>query len=66
MDVEALLAIEEIEIALITPTFDRVDYENDWIIDSGCLSQMTSGITTSKSQSWNCFISGSFMPQRST
>ncbi|KAK2986903.1 hypothetical protein RJ640_024962 [Escallonia rubra] len=39
-DAEALFAAEE-ELALTTTTFEQIDYENDWIIDSGCSNHMT-------------------------
>ena len=35
-DVEALFATEEEELALTVIISERIDYENDWIIDSGC------------------------------
>lgn len=40
-DVEALLAGEEGEIALTTTISKQIDYENDWIVDSGCSNHMT-------------------------
>ena len=40
-DVEALIITDEEEIDLITTTSDRIDCENDWIIDSGGLNHMT-------------------------
>ena len=35
-DVEALIAIDEEETTLTITSSDRIDYENDWIVDSGC------------------------------
>jgi hypothetical protein len=40
-DAEALCAIEENELALMTMMGERINYENDWIIDSGCSNHMT-------------------------
>ncbi|KAK2978138.1 hypothetical protein RJ640_029132 [Escallonia rubra] len=39
-DTEALFAAEE-ELALTATTFEQIDYENDWIVDSGCSNHMT-------------------------
>ncbi|KAK3014222.1 hypothetical protein RJ639_008967 [Escallonia herrerae] len=39
-DAEALFAAEE-ELALTASTFEQIDYENDWIVDSGCSNHMT-------------------------
>ncbi|KAE8657119.1 hypothetical protein F3Y22_tig00116996pilonHSYRG00002 [Hibiscus syriacus] len=39
-DTEALFAMEEEELALTVTTPERIDYKNDWIIDSGCLNHM--------------------------
>ncbi|KAK2973896.1 hypothetical protein RJ640_025605 [Escallonia rubra] len=39
-DAEALFAAEE-ELALTVTTFDQIDYENDWIVESGCSNHMT-------------------------
>ncbi|KAL5769820.1 hypothetical protein ACOSP7_013974 [Xanthoceras sorbifolium] len=39
-DADALLAMEE-ELALTATTPERIDYENDWIVDSGCSNHMT-------------------------
>ncbi|KAE8673428.1 putative disease resistance protein [Hibiscus syriacus] len=40
-DVEALFATEEEELALTVTTPERIDYKNDWIVDSGCSNHMT-------------------------
>ncbi|KAE8692395.1 putative disease resistance protein [Hibiscus syriacus] len=40
-DTEALFAIEEEELGLTITTPERIDYENDWIVDSGCSNHMT-------------------------
>lgn len=40
-DAEALFATEEEELALTVTTPERIDYQNDWIIDSGCSNHMT-------------------------
>ncbi|KAJ0098856.1 hypothetical protein Patl1_21563 [Pistacia atlantica] len=39
-DAEALFAMEEEELALTTTIPGRIDYENDWIVDSGCSNHM--------------------------
>ncbi|KAE8671632.1 hypothetical protein F3Y22_tig00111941pilonHSYRG00018 [Hibiscus syriacus] len=41
LDAEALFATEEEELALTVTTPERIDYKNDWIIDSGCSNHMT-------------------------
>ncbi|KAH9650151.1 hypothetical protein KPL70_026252 [Citrus sinensis] len=40
-DAEALLAMEEEELALTITTPEKINYENDWIVDSGCSNHMT-------------------------
>ncbi|KAE8720906.1 tir-nbs resistance protein [Hibiscus syriacus] len=40
-DTEALFAKEEEELALTVTTPERIDYKNDWIVDSGCSNHMT-------------------------
>ncbi|KAJ9565416.1 hypothetical protein OSB04_001382 [Centaurea solstitialis] len=40
-DVEALCVVEENELALTTTMRRHIDYENDWIVDSGCSNHMT-------------------------
>ena len=40
-DAEALFATVEEELALTTTTFNQIDYEHDWIVDSGCSNHMT-------------------------
>ncbi|KAA8547802.1 hypothetical protein F0562_004231 [Nyssa sinensis] len=40
-DAEALFAIEEEESACTATTSEQIDYEKDWIIDSGCSNHMT-------------------------
>nr|KAJ0218457.1 hypothetical protein LSAT_V11C300142320 [Lactuca sativa] len=40
-DVEVLCAIKENELALMEMMGERINYENDWIIDSGCSNHMT-------------------------
>ncbi|KAL4352591.1 hypothetical protein GQ457_06G020380 [Hibiscus cannabinus] len=40
-DAEAFFAVEEEELALTTTMSDKIDYENDWIVDSGCSNHMT-------------------------
>ncbi|KAE8688597.1 hypothetical protein F3Y22_tig00110963pilonHSYRG00163 [Hibiscus syriacus] len=39
-DAEALFATEEEELALTVTTPERIDYKNDWIVDSGCSNHM--------------------------
>ncbi|KAE8723067.1 PLAC8 family protein [Hibiscus syriacus] len=39
--VETLFATEEEELALTVTTPERIDYKNDWIVDSGCSNHMT-------------------------
>ncbi|KAE8670896.1 Detected protein of unknown function [Hibiscus syriacus] len=40
-DAEALFAMKEEELALTVRTPKRIDYENDWIVDSSCSNHMT-------------------------
>ncbi|PHT69557.1 hypothetical protein T459_24661 [Capsicum annuum] len=40
-DVEASFAAEEEELALKATTSSKIDYENDWIVDSDCSNHMT-------------------------
>jgi len=40
-DVEALFVVEEEELAFKATTSKQVDYEKDWIVDSGCSNHMT-------------------------
>ena len=40
-DAEVLCPIEEDEVALMVMMGDHIDYEDDWIIDSGCSNNMT-------------------------
>ncbi|KAE8698166.1 tir-nbs resistance protein [Hibiscus syriacus] len=40
-DAEALFATEEEELALTVTSPERIDYKNDWIVDSGCSNHMT-------------------------
>ncbi|KAK2977435.1 hypothetical protein RJ640_028596 [Escallonia rubra] len=40
-DAEALFAADEEELAHTATTFEQIDYENDWIVDSGCSNHMT-------------------------
>ncbi|KAE8663053.1 hypothetical protein F3Y22_tig00113123pilonHSYRG00166 [Hibiscus syriacus] len=40
-DAEALFSTEEEELALTVTTPERIDYKNDWIVDSGCSNHMT-------------------------
>ncbi|KAI3500109.1 hypothetical protein L1887_35925 [Cichorium endivia] len=40
-DAEALYAMEENELALMAMMREHIDYEKDWIIDSGCSNHMT-------------------------
>ncbi|KAE8669113.1 Detected protein of unknown function [Hibiscus syriacus] len=40
-DAEALFAMEEEELALTVTTLERINYENYWTVDSGCLNHMT-------------------------
>ncbi|KAF3639920.1 tir-nbs resistance protein [Capsicum annuum] len=40
-DAEAFFAAEEDELALTVTIFSKIDYENDWIVDSGCSNRMT-------------------------
>ncbi|KAL4291528.1 hypothetical protein GQ457_14G003790 [Hibiscus cannabinus] len=40
-DAEVFFAVEEEELALTTTMLNKIDYENDWIIDSGCSNHMT-------------------------
>ena len=39
-DIEVLYVIEEDELALMAMMRDHINYENDWIIDSGCSNHM--------------------------
>ena len=39
-DVEVLCATEEDKLALMAIMGEHIDYEDDWIIDSGCLNYM--------------------------
>ena len=39
-DVEAFFATEEEELALTVTISDQIDYEKDWIVDSGCSNHM--------------------------
>ncbi|GMI95080.1 hypothetical protein HRI_003177300 [Hibiscus trionum] len=39
-DAEAFFAVEEEDLALTATMLDKIDYENDWIIDSGCSNHM--------------------------
>ena len=41
-DVEAFFATEEEELALTVTISDQIDYEKDWIVDSGCSNHLTS------------------------
>ncbi|XP_073014586.1 uncharacterized protein [Primulina eburnea] len=40
-DDEALYAVEEDELALTATTSEQIDYDNAWIVDSGCSNHMT-------------------------
>ncbi|KAJ4978478.1 hypothetical protein NE237_009258 [Protea cynaroides] len=40
-DAEALFAAEDEELALTAITYKEIDYEKDWIVDSGCSNHMT-------------------------
>ncbi|KAK4492038.1 hypothetical protein RD792_002828 [Penstemon davidsonii] len=40
-DVESLFVAEEEKLALVAATPEQLDYEKDWIIDSGCSNHMT-------------------------
>ncbi|XAR64037.1 hypothetical protein NMG60_11024235 [Bertholletia excelsa] len=40
-DAEAFFAADEKELALSATTFNQINYENDWIIASGCSNHMT-------------------------
>ena len=40
-DAEALCVIEGNELTLTTMMEKHIDYENDWIVDSGCSNHMT-------------------------
>ncbi|KAF2312969.1 hypothetical protein GH714_002268 [Hevea brasiliensis] len=40
-DAEAFFAAEEEELALTITASEQIDYDNDWIIDSGCSNHMT-------------------------
>ncbi|XVE51173.1 hypothetical protein DITRI_Ditri02bG0018100 [Diplodiscus trichospermus] len=40
-DVEASFAMEEEELALMTTVPGPIDYNNNWIVDSGCSNHMT-------------------------
>lgn len=39
-DVQAFFAAKE-ELALTATTSEQIDYENEWIFDSGCSDHMT-------------------------
>ncbi|KAE8660144.1 hypothetical protein F3Y22_tig00116958pilonHSYRG00159 [Hibiscus syriacus] len=43
-DAEVLFATEEEELTLTVTTPERIDYKNDWIVDSGCSNHMTGDI----------------------
>ncbi|KAH0642694.1 hypothetical protein KY289_033668 [Solanum tuberosum] len=38
---KAFFAVEQDELALTVTTSKQIDYENDWIVDSGCSNHMT-------------------------
>ncbi|KAL4312064.1 hypothetical protein GQ457_01G006130 [Hibiscus cannabinus] len=40
-DAEAFFAVEEEELPLTMTMSDKIDYENDWIVDSVCSNHMT-------------------------
>ncbi|KAK3008221.1 hypothetical protein RJ639_015039 [Escallonia herrerae] len=40
-DVEAFFAVEEEDLAFTAITSNRINYEKDWIVDSGCSNHMT-------------------------
>ena len=40
-DAEVLYAIEEDELALMATMGDHINYENNWIVDSGCSNHIT-------------------------
>ncbi|KAG5598611.1 hypothetical protein H5410_029981 [Solanum commersonii] len=40
-DAEAFFAVEQEELAFTVTTSKQIDYENDWIVDSGCSNHMT-------------------------
>ncbi|KAJ4952490.1 hypothetical protein NE237_029322 [Protea cynaroides] len=40
-DAEALFAAEDEELAIIITTYEEIDYEKEWIIDSGSSNHMT-------------------------
>ncbi|KAJ0082162.1 hypothetical protein Patl1_09783 [Pistacia atlantica] len=40
-DTKALFAMEKEELAFTVTIPGRIDYENDWIVDSGCSNHMT-------------------------
>ena len=39
-DAEAICDIEEDEVVLMAIMREHIDYEDDWIIDSGCSNHM--------------------------
>ncbi|XVE85486.1 hypothetical protein DITRI_Ditri17bG0094400 [Diplodiscus trichospermus] len=40
LDVEASFAVKEEELAIMATVLGPIDYNNDWIVDSGCLNHM--------------------------
>ncbi|KAK3023347.1 hypothetical protein RJ639_042745, partial [Escallonia herrerae] len=43
-DAEAFFAVEEEDLAFTAITSNRINYEKDWIVDSGCSNHMTGDV----------------------
>ncbi|KAK4433007.1 Copia protein [Sesamum alatum] len=50
-DIEASFAADEDKLALAATTSNQINYENDWIVDSGCSNHMTGDKGTLKNVS---------------
>ena len=51
-DAKVLYAIEEDELALMAMMRDHIDYENDWIIDSGYSNHMIDDQSAAMEEGW--------------
>ena len=51
-DAEVLYTIGEDELALMAMMGDHIDYENDWIIDSGCSNHMIDYQSGAMEEEW--------------
>ena len=52
-DVEVLCVIEEDELALMVMMEEHINYENDWIIDSGCSNHTTDDRSGAIESGWH-------------